>query len=96
MSAALPASCSRAHYLFNLGFLKPFWTKKQSRGVKKLSRPFDTSKNEISNICQPGISAEVSCISTSPMFPQSSSPERMQTPNSRKLTGAAFYSGHQQ
>jgi hypothetical protein len=30
------------------------------------------------------------------MFPQSFSPERRQTPNPRKLTGAAFYSGHQQ
>jgi hypothetical protein len=47
-----------------------------ARVVKKLGRALDTSKNVLSSDCQPCISTELTCMSTSEMFPRSFSPQR--------------------
>ena len=67
-----------------------------ARGVKKVSRTLDTAKSAAARTYHPGSSAEVTCISTTPMSPQSFSPERTHTPIRRKLTGKALHSGHHQ
>lgn len=48
-------------------------------------------KREVSSICQPRISAEPTCMSTSAMFLQPFSPERRQTPIAHRLATQVYF-----